>query len=121
MFQGRDRRLQRSGSTDTALGYFLKSCAIRLGLRAIVLGSRDGLLLAAYGDAVDPDSAAAYAPLVYQDARPFPEPVEESYFVEAIPTSLTTLYLFVVGQAAAPSLARNGTTTGIRRILEAEA
>jgi hypothetical protein len=114
----RERRVNRSENKQLAIQYFLQSCILRLGLRGLVLGTRDGLLVAAAGGGVDSESAAAFAPFVFHEAWDFPESVEEAFFVDAIPLAHTTLYLFVVGRSDQRSPTVSRTKSGIRRILD---
>ena len=113
-----DRRMRRSRNKQLAITWFLQSCILRLGLESLVLGDRDGLLIAVAGKGVDPESAAAFAPFVFHDAWDFPENVSEAYFVDAIPMADTTFYLFAVGRTSNKSLQSAGTKGGIRRILD---
>jgi hypothetical protein len=116
-----DRRVRRTRNKKLAITWFLQSCIMRLGMRSLVLGSKDGLLVAAAGEGVDPEAAAAYAPFVFQDGWEYPDPVEAPYFVDAIPLDGTTLYLFAVGPTSDVSLTKTGTKGGLRRIIEEEA
>ena len=115
MRHGTERRVRRTQDKQQAMNWFLQSRLLRQGLRGLVLGSREGLVVAAAGDGVCPEAAAAFAPFVFHDDWDFPEPVEEAYFVDAVPLPDTTLYLFAVGRSGASAQA---TKTGIRRILQ---
>lgn len=113
-----DRRRNRTTDKSEAMRRFLGSCVLRLGLRSLTLGGKDGLLLASAGDGVDPESAAAFAPFIFHERWAYPEKVDAPYFVDAIPYPLGTLYLFAVGARSDRSLRSSGTKAGIRRILD---
>ncbi len=115
-----ERRVRRTHNKKQAITYYLQSCVLRLGVRGLVLGSRDGLVVASAGDGVDPETAAAYAPFVFHEKWDYPDPVDEPYFVDAIPLAEDTFYLFAVGNT---SQARIGGSTkgGIRRIIDERA
>jgi len=112
-----DRRVRRTQNKKQAITHYLKSCILRLGMRGLVLGSKDGLVVAAAGDGVDPEAAAAYAPFVFHDKWDFPDDVDTSYFVDAIPLADDTFYLFAVGNTSEASIGRR-TKGGIRRIID---
>lgn len=114
----RERRVRRSQNTRMALEYLLGAAVLRAGFRGVVLGTREGLVVAAAGGGVDVDSAAAFAPFVFHDAWDFPEAVDGAYFVDVLPLPETTLYLFVVGQAREPGPGVRQTKEAIRRILD---
>jgi hypothetical protein len=114
----KERRIHRTDNKKLAIQYFLRSCILRLGLRGLVLGTREGLLVAAAGGGVDLESAAAFAPFVFHDDWEFPESVEDAFFVDALPLAHTTLYLFVVGRSPQGSPSVSQTKAGIRRILD---
>lgn len=118
MTRAPERRVNRTENKQLAIEYFLKSCVLRLGIRGLVLGTRDGLLVAAAGGGVESESAAAFAPFLFHDDWEFPESVEDAYFVDAIPLAQTTLYLFVVGRSPQSSPTVSQTKSGIRRILD---
>jgi hypothetical protein len=115
--QIRDRRVRRTQNKKHAITYFLQSCVLRLGMRGLVLGSKDGLVVAAAGDGVDPEAAAAYAPYVFHDKWKYPDEVDAPYFVEAIPLADDTFYLFAVGNTSEVSISGR-TKGGIRRIID---
>ena len=114
----RERRRNRTEDKNEAIHRFLKGCLMKLGLRSLTLGGKDGLLLASVGDGVDPESAAAYAPFIFHEKWSYPDPVDAPYYVDAIPYPLGTLYLFAVGAHSGRSLSSSGTKAGIRRILD---
>ncbi|MFH2009312.1 MAG: hypothetical protein ABI333_22165 [bacterium] len=116
MHQG-ERRVRRTENKKLAMTWFLQSCILRLGMRALVLGCKDGLVVASAGEGVSAESAAAFAPYVFHESWEFPDDVEDAYYVDVIPLSDTALYLFAVGPASAASLSQ-GTKGGIRRILD---
>ncbi|MDY0000912.1 MAG: hypothetical protein RBU30_06425 [Polyangia bacterium] len=118
MQPARERRVRRTLNKQLAIQWFLQSAILRQGIQGLVLGSRDGLLVAQAGGGVGAEEAAAFAPYVFHDKWDFPEPVESSYFVEALPLTDTTLYLFVVGGTGPGSRTVEGTKAGIRRILD---
>ena len=118
MHRGPERRVHRTRNKQLAIEYFLQGCILRMGIRGLVLGTRDGLLIATAGGGVEAESAAAFAPFVFHDAWDFPESVEDAYFVDAIPLADTTLYLFVVGHSGRATPTSQQTKTGIRRILD---
>ena len=113
----RERRVRRSRNKRLALEYLLAARVLRAGLHGVVLGTRDGLLMAAAGHGVDPEAAAAFAPFVFHDKWDFPEAVDGAYFVDVIPLPDTTLYLFVVGPGQEGSPGVRQTKEAIRRIL----
>ncbi len=112
-----NRRTRRTQNTKQAITYYLQSCIMRLGMRGLVLGSRDGLVVAAAGDGVDPEAAAAYAPYVFHEKWEYPDEVDASYFVDAIPLSDDTFYLFAVGNTSEAAISQR-TKGGIRRIID---
>ena len=118
MHRGPDRRVNRTHNKQLAIEYFLRSCILRMGIRGLVLGTRDGLLVATAGEGVDVESAAAFAPFVFHEKWDFPETVADAWFVDAIPLADTTLYLFVIGRANQGSRTTQQTKSGIRRILD---
>jgi hypothetical protein len=115
--QNQDRRVRRTQNKKQAITYYLQSCILRLGVRGLVLGSKEGLVVAAAGDGVDPETAAAYAPFVFHDKWSYPDAVSDSYFVDAIPLCDDTFYLFAVGNTSDASLSPR-TKGGIRRIID---
>jgi len=114
----RERRVRRSRNKRLALEYLLAARVLRAGLRGVVLGTKDGLVVAAAGGGVDAESAAAFAPFVFHDKWDFPEAVDGAYFVDVLPLPETTLYLFVVGQAREPGPGVRQAKQAIRRILD---
>lgn len=112
-----DRRVRRTHNKKQAITHYLKSCILRLGMCGLVLGSKDGLVVAAAGDGVDPEAAAAYAPFVFHDKWEFPDEVDASYFVDVIPLADDTFYLFAVGNTSEASISSR-TKGGIRRIID---
>jgi hypothetical protein len=112
-----NRRTRRTQNKKQAITYYLQSCVMRLGMRGLVLGSKDGLVVASAGDGVDPEAAAAYAPYVFHDKWEYPDEVDASYFVDAIPLADDTFYLFAVGNTSEASISRH-TKGGIRRIID---
>ena len=115
-----ERRVRRTDNKKLAIEWFLQSCILRSGMRGLVLGCKDGLVVESAGKGVSAESAAAYAPYVFHESWDFPDDVEDAYFVDVIPLADTTLYLFAVGPASDASLSKNGTKGGIRRILDEE-
>ena len=115
--QNPDRRVRRTQNKKQAITYYLQSCVLRLGVRGLVLGSKDGLVIAAAGDGVDPETAAAYAPFVFHDKWSYPEEVAAPYYVDAIPLADDTFYLFAVGNTSHASLSPRA-KGGIRRIID---
>lgn len=115
--QKRDRRVRRTQNKLHAITYYLNSCILRLGMRGLVLGSKDGLVVAAAGEGVDYEEAAAYAPFVFHEKWDYPEDVDAPYFVDAIPLADDTFYLFAVGNTSESSIGAH-TKGGIRRIID---
>lgn len=118
MHPGRERRVRRTQNKQLAIQWYLQSAILRHGIQGLVLGSRDGLLVATAGSGVGAEEAAAFAPYVFHEKWDYPEAVEGAYFVEALPLSDTTLYLFVVGASCPGSRTVGETKAGIRRILD---
>ncbi len=112
-----ERRVRRTQNKKQAITHYLKSCVLRLGMRGLVLGSKDGLVIATAGDGVDPEAAAAYAPFVFHEKWEYPEEVDAPYFVDAIPLDGDTFYLFAVGNTSEASISGR-TKGGIRRIID---
>jgi len=112
-----ERRVNRTQNKKHAITNYLKSCVLRLGVRGLVLGSKDGLLVANAGKGVDPEAAAAYAPYVFHDKWDYPDQVDAPYFVDAIPLDGETFYLFAVGNTSKASISGR-TKGGIRRIID---
>ena len=64
MYIGPDRRTRRTSNFTNAVRLLLESIARRFGLRSLVLGDSEGLLVAAFSSSEDPEELAACAPLV---------------------------------------------------------
>ncbi len=115
--QSSERRMRRTENKKQAITYYLQSCVLRLGMRGLVLGTKDGLVIAAAGDGVDHEAAAAYAPFVFHDKWDYPDEVDDPYFVDAIPLDDDTFYLFAVGNTSESTISGR-TKGGIRRIID---
>ncbi len=118
MLQEQERRVRRTEQPDQAVQYFLETARLRLGLKALVLADRQGHLVAAATEEVDPETAAKAAPRIFDRDEPFPADEPDSYFVEVLPSGRGSLFLLAMGQVSPHTLKASGTLAGIRRILD---
>ena len=118
MRQTSERRMRRSEDASHAVGYFLESARLKLGFQALVLADHAGDVVAASGQAVDPDTAAKAAPRIFRQDEDYPGDEPSAYFVEVLPAAGGSYYLMAVGDQSPDSLKKSGTITGLRRILD---
>lgn len=113
-----ERRCRRTTRQNQAVGYFLESAALRLGLDVLALADSSGRLLAGSGDLDACLIAARAAPSVFHGEKSTMKNLGARCFVEALFSPRKTYFLMAVGESSPSCLRTSGTLAGIRRILE---